>query len=48
VDEAQKVTYTYEEFEVEKRTFDVSKMYLMPIPQSEIIKSKVLEQNPNW
>jgi hypothetical protein len=48
VDEAQRVTYTYEPFEVEKRVFDANKMYLMPIPQSEIIKSKVLEQNPNW
>jgi hypothetical protein len=49
VNGAQQVTYTYEEFEVEKRVFDVTKMYLMPIPQSEIIKSKdVLKQNPNW
>jgi hypothetical protein len=40
--------FTYEVFEVESRVFDNSKMYLMPIPQSEILKSDALEQNPNW
>lgn len=39
---------TYEAFNVENRIFDVSKMYLMPIPQHEILKSSALEQNPNW
>jgi len=34
---------------VEKRVFDASKMYLHPIPQSEIDKAGgVLMQNPNW
>jgi starch-binding outer membrane protein, SusD/RagB family len=42
-------TLIFEKFEVEQRSFDVTKMYLMPIPQSEIAKSGgVLEQNPNW
>ena len=41
-------TLYYEVFDVEQRVFDVSKMYLMPIPQSEILKSDALEQNPNW
>jgi hypothetical protein len=39
---------SYAVFTVEKRVFDVSKMYLMPIPQSEILKANALEQNPNW
>lgn len=40
---------TYEPIEVEKRVFDESKMYLYPIPQNEIDRSKnVLVQNPNW
>lgn len=39
---------TYEIFDVEQRVFDVSKMYLMPIPQGEILKSDALVQNPNW
>jgi starch-binding outer membrane protein, SusD/RagB family len=38
----------YEVFTVESRVFDASKMYLMPIPQGEILKSNALEQNPNW
>ncbi len=45
-------TYKYEEFVVEDRKFDASKMYLYPIPQVEINKSKLLsgklEQNPGW
>jgi hypothetical protein len=42
-------TLTYEEFEVEQRSFVAPKMYLYPIPQSEINKSKgVLVQNPGW
>jgi len=40
--------FQYETFEVEQRVFDESKMYLMPIPQSEILKSDALVQNPNW
>ncbi len=35
--------------EVEKRVFEPAKMYLHPIPQSEIDKAQgVLIQNPNW
>lgn len=41
-------SYNYETFTVEQRVFDPSKMYLMPIPQSEILKADALEQNPNW
>jgi starch-binding outer membrane protein, SusD/RagB family len=41
-------TFQYEVFNVEQRVFDESKMYLMPIPQSEILKADALEQNPNW
>lgn len=40
---------TYQEFTVEQRSFDASKMYLYPIPYTEIAKSEgVLIQNPNW
>lgn len=43
------VNNSYEPFVVEKRVFDESKMYLYPISQSEIDKSKGnLVQNPNW
>ena len=42
-------TFTYTPKVVEKRVFDESKMYLYPIPQSEINKSNgVLKQNVNW
>ncbi len=42
-------TFTYNEFSAEQRVFDVSKMYLYPIPNVEVVKSKgVLTQNPNW
>jgi hypothetical protein len=42
-------TYAYEVFEVEQRTFDETKMYLMPLPNQEVVKSKgILQQNPNW
>ncbi|MFA9388680.1 MAG: RagB/SusD family nutrient uptake outer membrane protein [Prolixibacteraceae bacterium] len=41
-------SFNYEVFNVEQRVFDTSKMYLMPIPQSEILKSDALVQNPNW
>lgn len=41
--------YTYEYTSVQKRVFDESKMYLYPIPQSEINKQpSILKQNPNW
>jgi hypothetical protein len=40
-------TYTYETFVVENRVFN-EKMYVMPIPYSEILNSKLLEQNPEW
>lgn len=40
--------YRYETFEVEQRSFDESKMYLMPIPQDVMLKSPALEQNPGW
>lgn len=40
--------FVYEVFEVESRKFDVTKMYWMPIPQTEMVKSDALEQNPNW
>jgi len=34
---------------VEKRVFDATKMYLHPIPETEITKAGgVLNQNPNW
>ena len=42
-------SFTYETKVVEKRVFDVTKMYLHPIPQSEIDKAQgVLIQNSNW
>ncbi len=42
-------TFTYTPVETETRIFDKNKMYLYPIPQSEIVKSNGnLEQNPNW
>jgi starch-binding outer membrane protein, SusD/RagB family len=40
-------TLTYEVFKVEDRVFD-SKMNAMPIPYSEIQKSKLLIQNSGW
>ena len=39
--------YTYTKQKIETRVWD-SKMYLYPIPQSEINKSLVLIQNPGW
>lgn len=40
--------FKYTPFEVEKRTFS-DKMYLYPIPQSEIVKTNnSLVQNPGW
>lgn len=41
--------FDYEEFTVHQRIFDASKMYLYPIPYSEIARSNgMLTQNPNW
>jgi hypothetical protein len=41
--------FTYATKVVEKRVFDATKMYLHPIPQTEINKAQgVLIQNPNW
>lgn len=46
---AENGSFTYETKVVEKRVFDATKMYLHPIPQSEIDKAQgVLIQNPNW
>ena len=40
--------FTYVPFNLEKRVFDV-KMYLYPIPQSEIVKGNGnMVQNPGW
>lgn len=40
--------FTYTPFDLEKRVFD-AKMYLYPIPQSEIVKGGGnMEQNPGW
>ena len=42
-------TFNYNISTVEQRKFDASRMYLYPIPYSEITKSNgVLTQNPNW
>ena len=38
---------SYERFKVEDRVFN-SKMYLYPLPQSEINKNSALEQNSGW
>jgi len=41
-------TFTYVPFNLEKRVFDL-KMYLYPIPQSEIVKGNGnMVQNPGW
>lgn len=48
IDTLQSPSEVYEIFEVEERIFDVSKMYFMPIPQNELLKSDSLVQNPNW
>jgi len=42
------LTLTSERILSEQRTFDESKNYLWPIPQSEIDINKNLEQNPNY
>jgi starch-binding outer membrane protein, SusD/RagB family len=40
-------TLTYTPFVVEQRVFD-SRMYVMPIPYDEILRSTKLTQNKNW
>jgi starch-binding outer membrane protein, SusD/RagB family len=42
--------FVYSKFAVpgRQRVFDATKMYLFPIPQSEITKTSKLVQNPNW
>lgn len=40
-------TFTYKEVTVEQRVWN-DKMYLYPIPQSELFINKALEQNPGW
>jgi starch-binding outer membrane protein, SusD/RagB family len=40
-------TFNYEKFEVEKRVFDASKMYLYPIPEAQVIING-WNQNPGW
>lgn len=40
-------TFTYTPVTVQTRQWD-DKMYLFPIPQSEILKAGNLEQNPGW
>jgi hypothetical protein len=42
-------SYNYTTIDVESRKFDDSKMYLYPIPHSEITKTNnVVTQNANW
>lgn len=42
-------TFSYQKVKIEDRVFDESKMYLYPIPQSEINKyPDILTQNPGW
>ena len=38
---------TYKKYTVENRVFD-ERMYLYPIPQSEILKAPGITQNPGW
>jgi hypothetical protein len=40
--------FTYQPITVEQRVFDVAKMYLYPIPQSELNIMKGWKQNPGW
>ncbi len=41
------LTYNSEKT-VEQRVFNTNNMYLYPIPDTELLKSNVLEQNPGW
>lgn len=47
ITKAQDQTFNYEKVLVENRVWD-DKMYLYPIPQSEIYKNNKLTQNPGW
>ena len=40
-------TTSYEKVLVQNRIWD-DKMYLYPIPQTELLKNKNLKQNPGW
>jgi hypothetical protein len=40
-------TFSYEKFVVEPRVFDASKMYLYPIPETQVIVNN-WQQNPGW
>lgn len=44
VDKDGKITYPV----FQNRVFDPTRHYLFPIPQSEIDKNRLLEQNPGW
>jgi len=41
-------TFLYEKMDIQKSVFDKSKMYLFPIPYSEIIGNSAMTQNPGW
>jgi hypothetical protein len=43
-----KLTFTGAHVKAEDRTFDETKNYLWPIPQSELDINKNLGQNPNY
>ncbi|MCK4826592.1 RagB/SusD family nutrient uptake outer membrane protein, partial [bacterium] len=48
IDRINDSVFTYTEFVVENRVFE-PRMYLYPIPQSELIKYKgAMDQNPGW
>lgn len=46
-DTQDNLTYNFNK-KIEDRVFNSDNMYLYPIPESELLKSDVLEQNPNW
>lgn len=39
---------TYKVVNVNEASFDVSKMYLYPIPYQEVVSNANMQQNPNW
>ena len=41
-------TFSYEKINVQNSTFDGTKMYLFPIPYSEIVGNSKMTQNPGW
>jgi hypothetical protein len=45
--DATNTAFTFAKFKVEDRTFDKNKMYLYPIPESQI-SINGWQQNPNW